>query len=579
MHRAQYSTRFGAFSVLAIVSLAAGCTGTVDGQRNNAAGGSGNTVGNTGGMAGANVSNMNTDPTCAGSDVAAAKRIVRLSFNQVTNSIGSLIDATFGTKLVTQFNVVDAEHRGFPPLASVLEGPQYGDGPWGKLDNIAQAAGQYVFDNFATVTGCGATPTDACATTYLNTLAQKAYRRPLTADEQMRLTTYYTTTLKGTIGATINEAVQYSVYAILQSPAFVYRTEFGPDWTMDGQLTPYETASMLSYFLTDNMPDQPLLEAAAKNKLATPADLGAQVDRLLMSNGAKTNLNGAMMSYFRYPNLETVVIQDDMFTGMMRQAMYHEAELFLQNGLWTGKVDDLLTSKKGYANATLAPIYGVTVSAPGPDGFGQFDLPAGRSGLLTQAGFLANTSRPNDTSVVARGLLIKNAVLCTDTPAPPASVQDTINMILAANPDASQRDLANIRATTSPCNGCHATFDAYGLALDTFDELGRYRMNDPQGRPIDTTVTLPDVVGGGTAKDIVEVAQKLAATGGFGKCLGKNLINFALADVSNGGANIDSCSVKRVSEAFTGTDQSFSSLLKAVATSAAFTNRSKGVAQ
>ena len=565
--------------VLIGLGLLAGCTGVVDTSGGPGAGGSGATNGGLAGTANT-AGGFTVDPACSGSDLPGAKRIVRLSFNQIAGSIGSLVDMALGTKLVSDFELVDAEHRAFPPLQSPREGNSITDGSWGTIDRIATAAGQYVFDNFATVTSCGAAPTDDCAQKYLNTVAQKAYRRPLTADEQARLTAFYATTLKAGDGASVNEAVQYGVYAIFQSPQFLYRTEFGDDWRIDGALKPYEVASMLSYFLTDDVPDQPLLDAAAQNKLS-PADVGPQVDRILQSPAAKKNLEGALMSYFSYPNLETQVIQDPAFTGEMRQSMYHEAELFLQNALWGPPLSELLISSKGYVNATLAPIYGITQFPPAgatldADQFAQISLPVGRTGLLTQAGFLANRSRPNGTSVVGRGLLVKNALLCTETPPPPASVADAINQINAANPNASARELATIRGTTSPCLGCHSTFDAYGLALDTFDVLGRYRDKDAQGRPIDPSVTLPEQIGGGTAKDIVEVGQKLAANGAFAACVGKNLMNYALADVSAGAAAIDSCAVQRIADAFKPTDQSFPALVKAVATSAAFVNRSKG---
>jgi hypothetical protein len=238
-------------------------------------------------------------------------------------------------------------------------------------------------------------------------------------------------------------------------------------------------------------------------------------------------------------------------------------------------------SRKGFVNATLAPLYNITQFPPAgamldANGFAQIELPMNRTGMLTQAGFLANRSRPNATSVVGRGLLIKNTLLCTETPPPPDSVAATIDKINKDNPNATQRQLSQIRTTTSPCNGCHGTFDAYGLALDTFDVLGRYRDKDDQGRPIDTSVTLPAQVGGGTAKDITEVAQQLAGNGAFAKCMGRNLVNYALADVSKGAAEIDGCAAQRISDAFANTDKSFPALVKAVATSTAFSTRSKG---
>jgi hypothetical protein len=112
---------------------------------------------------------------------------------------------------------------------------------------------------------------------------------------------------------------------------------------------------MLSYFLTDSLPDAELLDAAAQNKLASPADVGVHVDRILKTDAARKNFKGAMISYFSYPNLETQVIQDAAFTGEMRQSMFHEAGLFLDHALWGGgKLSELLVSRKGFINATLA---------------------------------------------------------------------------------------------------------------------------------------------------------------------------------------------------------------------------------
>lgn len=523
------------------------------------------------------------ETACSGSDLTASKRIVRLSFNQLANSIGSLVSSALTTKLIDAHDILDLSHRAFPPLQSPREGNSITDATWKTIDAMASDAGKYVFDNFATVTSCGANPTDACAQQYLSNLAKKAYRRAPTQAEQARLTSLYTTALKTGAGATIQEAVQYGVYAILQAPQFVYRTEFGADWKADGSLTGSEMASQLAYFLTDTLPDQELLDAAAQNKLASADGIAAQVERILKTDAARKNLQGAMMSYFAYPQLESVKIDDATFTDGLRNSMYHEAELFLQNTLWTGRVTDILLSRKTTINASLAKIYGITQFPAGAtldaDGFGLVDLPANRMGLITQAGFLTTRSRPDKTSVVGRGLLIKNALLCTDTPPPPDSISDKIAEVTNANSDASERELADIRATMVPCNNCHLTFDAYGLSVDSYDVIGRFRSQDPEGRPIDTSVTLPKQIGGGTAKDALEVAQKIAASGGFAKCMGRNLINYALADVSAGAADLESCSTEHVAEAFEKSDQSFSSLIKSVATSATFANRSKGVTQ
>ncbi len=52
------------------------------------------------------------------------------------------------------------------------------------------------------------------------------------------------------------------------------------------------------------------------------------------------------------------------------------------------------------------------------------------------------------------------------------------------------------------------------------------------------------------AKDAVEMAQKLVESGAFSKCMGTNLLNYALADVSAGAATLDSCAVDEVAKSF-----------------------------
>jgi hypothetical protein len=521
---------------------------------------------------------------CSGTANAASKRIVRLSFNQIANSIGTLIDPSLTSQLAVDNAILDSKHRAFPPLQSPREGSAITDGQWTTIDAMASAGAQYVFDNFDAVTGCAADPTDSCAQTYLSTLAEQAYRRPLTTDEQGRIDALYGE-LQAEPDATVAEITQHVVYAILQAPQFVYRTELGDDWAVDGALTQYELASTLSYFLTDDMPDQLLLEAAAQGQLSTSDLVAAQVDRILEIPTARQNLADAMLSYFNYQGLENVVIQDPQFTDGVAASMYHEGELFLSNTLWSGELNDLLLSKKSVVNAGLAEIYGISPfpqagTTPDADGFAPVDLPDNRSGLVTMPGFLSTRSRPTETSVVGRGLLIKNAFLCTDTPAPPDNLAEEIADVSEMQAEQTERQKAEYRQTTSPCSTCHLTFDAFGVALENYDLIGRFRTSDDAGRPIDSSVTLPDQIGGGSAANMVEVAQQIASTEAFAKCMGRNLINYALADTSAGSSEINSCTTKSVADAYAAAEeQTFSSLVRAVAASPAFASRSKGADQ
>jgi len=556
----------------------------------NGTGTGGNGNGAVGGITGGGNGGAGAVPTnCDGNPVVDNKRIVRLSFNQISNTIHALFKDTFGQKVDVDYEIGPESQtaRTFPPLASPREQGVIGKTIWPINDQIAAAAGNYTLANLNEVTACGAAPTEECAQTFLKTFAEKVYRRPLTADEQTSITQVYTE-VKAIYG-TIPEAIQYSVYALMQAPQMLYRTELGSDKTQAGPLTSYEVASELSYFLTDGPPDQALLDAAKQNKLTTPADIAPQADRILATPAARKNLEGAVFSYFKLDNLATVKIDDMAFTnGTMakpylgvRESSYREAELFLASTLWSGPITGLLTSKKSSINTTLAQLYGITLpSTPADESvFVPVDLPPTRAGLMTQVGFLASNSRPDVPSVVARGLVVNAALLCATNPPLPTDPTTAAKIADAKTKLATEtsRKQSEFRTTTPPCLGCHLNFDAYGLGLDTYDSIGRYRTMDPEGRPIDASVTLPPSAGGGMAKDTIEMESQIANAPGFASCVAKNMLNWALAEGSQ--LTPTSCATQVVVNGFNTSDKSFSALLREIAVSPAFTNRNAGAAQ
>ena len=571
-------------SATAALLLASACQGSIG-----PTGGSDN--GGGGGKGGGGGGGPTGPGPCTGDPTLVQKRMVRLSFNQVVTTLRAILGDTIADKIandpVYQADLPDAKHRWFPPLASPREGSVITDAAWNTGDQIAQAAAQYVFDNFATVTKCTQTGTalDTCAQTWLRTLAAAAWRRPMTADETTSFNQLYTD-LKDTtkVGLTTQQATQFSVYGMLEAPQFLYRTEFGSSATAAGTLTPYELASELSYFLTDGPPDATLLSAAANNALSTADQIGAQVDRILATPTARANLHAAMFGYFAIPNIEAVVIDTNVFTTWndgLRNSMEHETDLFLQDTLWNGKVTDLLTSKTSYINSTLASFYGSAMPAPGTadaDGFGKVMLPDTRAGILTQGGFLVARARPMAGSVVGRGLLVNAAFLCASNPAFPSQLADTITMVQMMLANATEREKSDYRRTTQPCMGCHPNFDPYGLALENYDGIGRYRTMDDQGRPIDASIALPALAGGQTVNGGVELGEALASGGAFANCIAKNLVNFALAETPAVPVETNACAIRNVSDAFTASSNgTFSSLVRGVAISTTLASRTGGL--
>jgi hypothetical protein len=573
---------------IACLMLVVGCTtGSVDGNGPPMSNGGSN--GATGPSSAGTIQGGNGPVACDGSTVTDSKRIVRLSFNQISNTIHSLFGDTLGQKVDVDYEIGPESQtpRTFPPLANPHELGNIGKTIWPINDQIAAAAGTYTLANLDAVTRCGATPTDACAQSFVKTFAEKAFRRPLTDKEIVSITQVYSEVK--TIYGTVPEAIQYSVSALVQSPQMLYRTEFGANQAQAGVLTPHEIASELSYFLTDGPPDAVLLDAAKQGKLATAADITPQVARILAMPAARKNLEGAMFSYFKLDNLATVKIDDSAFTHGtaekpytgLRESAYHEAELFFASTLWQSPLTSLLTSKKSSINTTLAAFYGISLPSHPADEttFVEVDLPAARAGLMTQVAFLASNSRPDVPSVVARGLVVNAALLCATNPPFPTDA-NTLAQIASAKTQlaaATSRAQSEFRTTTSPCRGCHSNFDAYGLALDNYDGIGRYRTMDPQGRSIDASVTLPLTAGGGVARDTIDMEVQIANQPGFASCVAKNMLNWALAEGSQ--LTPASCAARSVARGFNAGDKSFSSLLREVAVSDAFTNRGAGVSQ
>jgi hypothetical protein len=543
-------------------------------------------AGGTGNSAGKGGSSGTSDPGGAGradDDCAptpvVSRRLVRLSTNQIVNSVSALAGAEVTTNAIAGEGIPPPNQRAFPPLAS--SGNQIGAVDVGMVDRIAAAVSKNALDDFEAVTGCDAPPTDACARDFVLAFAEKAYRRPLVDPERENLLTVYTE-CKG-FGGTVQEAVQHGIWTVLDSPSFLYRTEFGEGDVSEAEvpLTAHEMASELSYFLTDGPPDAELLASASRGELSTPDEIGAHALRLLETQAARANLESAMMSYFRIPSVEYVVIDPETVDGLtvdsgLLVSMRREAELFFAETLWNGELNGLLTSRRAFVNDRIAmPIYGIR----GPtnldaDGFGAVELPEVRAGLLTSAPFLTSRSRSNGPSVVGRGLAVNAAIACQDNPLFPEG-ENLPDM--QPDPNATERQKAAWRAEQPLCGGCHVIFDPYGLALDVFDGVGRYRQVDAQGRPIDPVVALPEIFGGRTVSGPAEMAAVIAESHVFKACVAMNYMNYAFADESQGSARAPapdqpatSCVVEDVVRAFDEAgDPSFSGLLVQIARSRA----------
>jgi hypothetical protein len=549
-------------------------------------------VGGAGGGGGGITGTGGVPAACAGpSDarlVVASQRILRLTMNETLNTVLHLFGTTEAAALVSAGLIGTADDstdlgRRFPPLAALPETNITGTS-FPQLEAIAEHVASYVLANFATVTACpGAT--DACATAYLDRLAAKAYRRPLTSDEQSRFAALYAKlrapqTVQGyEVTFTIEEATSYAVRALLGSPQMLWRWELGDPAMASAPagipLTEDELATQLAFFLTDQPPDANVLAAARAGTLR--ANLAGHVDALLATVAARDWLGRIIATYLRLntlPELPIDPVKFPFYSSALAADLGTESRLFLDDALWSGNLTDLLLSRRAFLNTNLATMIYMVAAPPGatPTTFVQTTLPADkRAGVLTNAALL--TSRPRvqaDNLVVPRGLLVSTVLLCMPHPGPdmPGSA--------GFDRQTTARQQVELRAAQPACSACHAQFDPYGLALENYDDFGRYRTVDEAGRPVDARTTLPAAVGGGAVANGVELAQKLAASPAFTNCMANVLLRYALVDPATSvevplASQQAGCATADVVQRYqSGSGQTFTDLVRATATAPAF---------
>ena len=568
--------RVGAVAAGICLMVATGCSGKISPQ----GGGNG---GDTGGSAG----NGGGNNPCTGTNTLAPQRVVRLTLQEIANSTGAAIDPSLTQTLVTQQGLGQPTLAFFPPLDSTREGDTIIADRYQQTDNMAVTASQFVTTNYATATKCASATDDTCAQNYVLGVAAKLNRQPLDARATSSLMQVYTE-IKAAGGST-TEAVQFSIEAALNSAEFLYRTEIGDKSKMNADgipLTPYEMATQLSFFLSDGPPDATLLAAAAANQLSTPAQIGTQVDRLLTTPAVQTNLSFAMFVFFKLHLLDNVVIDPTkvpatVFNMGIENAMFTEGQMFLNDVLWNGKVDDLVTSTSTFVNTDLANnIYTVTPPAGATQSnFVKVNLPADqRSGMLTLAPFITSRARTDLGSVVSRGLVVDETMMCQIIPPPPDSLLAQINAAKMNLANQTPQQQAAVRdSPTVVCSGCHANFDPYGLVLENYDVVARYRTTAEYG-PVDAHSFLPPTLGGGPVANAVDMAHQLAQSGAFSTCMTKSVMQYALSTVLSP-VDIGSCAVANVHSAFEGSSNlSFSSMVHQIAVSKTLAYRNPAVA-
>jgi hypothetical protein len=328
----------------------------------------------------------------------------------------------------------------------------------------------------------------ACARKVLSTLARRAYRRPVTADDMAPVMEQYEA---GRKSGSFDSGIEHGLRLILANPKFLFRVERPVD--KPGPVNDLELASRLSFFLWSSIPDEMLLDAAASGRLSTPAGLERQVTRMLLDPKAKALTDNFASQWLLLRNLRNHVPTPGDFPNFdneLRQAFRRETELFFESIVKENRsVLDLINANYTFINERLARHYGI------PNIYGSnfrrvTVTNEARRGLLGQGSVLTVTSYPNRTSPVLRGKYILENILGTPPPAPPANVPALSDNEAGQEPK-SLRERLELHRRTPACASCHRVMDPLGFALENFDGIGAWRAKEPGGA-IDPTGKLAD---------------------------------------------------------------------------------------
>jgi hypothetical protein len=425
-----------------------------------------------------------------------------------------------------------------------------------QYNAAAEAIADVAVADLAALIDCTPDTDPNCSRRFVAEFGEKAFRRPLTAEEAQAFHAFF----DGPPGdADFAAGVEVTIQLMLQAPQFLYRIELHEPGGAVGELAPldgWQVATRLSYFLWSSMPDAALRTAAASGQLATPAQIEAEARRMLDDPKAER----AFVHFFRqWGELERVdlvsKLAEDGYDDATRAAMREEFERFVRDVLRTegASFADLLQSPRTFVNDRLAALYGVT--PPGPDTWAEVELdPAQRAGLFTQTAFLAGHGHPLNPSPVKRGNYMLQNLLCTSVGSPPPIAEAMGSP--KPQPGQTNRQVYEELTKGEQCITCHQVINPVGFAFEHYDTMGRFRAED-QGLPVDASGSFGPL----EYQDAVEFMAGLADDQLAQNCFSRKWLVYGL-----GGAHLVPDMGTEIADAFASAEFNLRELQVAIAT-------------
>ena len=405
-------------------------------------------------------------------------------------------------------------------------------------------------------------------------LLERAFRRPVPPAEVDRIAGFCGLMVEQ--GGSFEEGMQASLQAMLISPRFLFRIEEddGRYGRIARELSDWELASRLSYFLWTTMPDERLFDLARENRLSKPDVLRAEVNRMLADPRADAMLAsfaGQWLGLRQLPEQSVDPKAFPRFDARLLDDMASETEQLVRYAVRENRpVGELLTADYTFVNERLAKHYGIPDVAG--DHFRRVELSAipsesgARRGLLTHASVLSLTSYPNRTSPVRRGEWILTNILGDEPPPPPPNVP-ALDETQASSPDLPLRKQLELHRADPTCASCHVVMDELGFGFENFDAIGRYRTKDGK-HEVDAAGVLPGGQSFDGATELIAILEQREEE--FVRTFVERLLTFALG---RGVDYRDQCVVDQIVHATAEGEHRLQDVVRQVVLSRAFTNQ------
>lgn len=310
---------------------------------------------------------------------------------------------------------------------------------------------------------------------FARTFAERAFRRPLSTEEQRLFIDRQFETAPDP-----DAAVKRVVLLVLKSPRFLF-PEAG------GASESFAIATRLALVLWDSSPDRELLDAATAGKLGTRAEVAKQAERMLADPRAKAKIREFLLTWLKLDQVKEMPKDPKRFPGFderLAADLRASLELFLDDVVWSESSDfrKLLTSDEIFLNGRLAKFYRYDLAADAPFTKVKFEADR-RAGVLTHPYMLASLAYTGESSPIHRGVFVGRGLLGLPIRPPQAAFTPLAPDL---HPSLTTRERVSLQTKPAACTTCHGIMNPLGFTLEHFDAVGRYREKE-RDKAIDST--------------------------------------------------------------------------------------------